>query len=60
VTTGFQCALARKGTPFAFTSCASPASYKRLRVGTYTFAVRALNKTAVDPSPAKRKFTISG
>ncbi len=60
VKTGFECALARKGTPLAFASCTSPASYKHLHLGTYTFAVRAVNKTAVDPTPAKRKFTISG
>jgi len=60
VATGFQCALARKGTPLAFTSCTSPTSYKHLRLGTYTFAVRALNGSVADPTPVKRKFTISG
>jgi hypothetical protein len=60
VATGFQCALDRKGTPIAFNPCTSPRSYKHLRLGTYTFEVRALNKTVADPTPAKKRFTISG
>jgi adhesin HecA-like repeat protein len=58
--TGFQCALARKGTPLAFAPCTSPASYKHLRLGTYRFEVRALNHTVVDRTPALKKFTILG
>jgi hypothetical protein len=60
VAMGFQCALARKGTPLSFAACKSPASYKHLRLGTYTFAVRALNNGLADPTPARKKFTIRG
>jgi hypothetical protein len=58
VATGFQCALARKGTPLTFAPCTSPVSYTHLRLGTYTFAVRAMNQNLPDPTPVKKKFTI--
>jgi large repetitive protein len=58
VATSFECALARKGTPLTFAPCTSAASYTHLRLGTYTFAVRAENQTVGDPTPAKKKFTI--
>jgi Bacterial Ig-like domain (group 3)/Divergent InlB B-repeat domain len=60
VATGFQCALARTGTPLVFQPCASPMRYQHLRAGTYTFKVRAMNGPVADRTPATRKFTISG
>jgi streptogramin lyase len=57
----FECALTKlKGkkvvTP-AFKSCSSPRTY-RLPVGRYLFAVRALNGTTSDPTPATRTIRV--
>jgi hypothetical protein len=61
VATSFECALARAGSAHTFTPCGSPKGYSHLSKGTtYTFEVRAMNKTVPDPTPAKKKFTISG
>ncbi len=58
VATGFQCALARSGATPTFKACASPRTYRKLQPATYTFEVRAVNKTAPDPTPARKVFTI--
>jgi hypothetical protein len=56
--TGFQCALVKltkghKRPAPRFRSCRSPKSYNRLAHGRYAFAVRATNRSQVDPSPAR-------
>lgn len=51
----FQCKL-DKGK---FKKCRSPKTYKKLKPGKHVFKVRAIDKAGnVDPTPAKRKFTI--
>jgi hypothetical protein len=51
----FQCKLDRK----PFKACASPKKYKKLKPGKHVFKVRAIDKAGnVDPTPAKRKFTV--
>jgi hypothetical protein len=61
---GFQCELIaptkkghKKPKP-KFSSCRSPAAYKHLKAGEYTFLVRGANHTGTDPSPARKTFTI--
>ena len=57
--TGFQCALgSKKHNKPKFNKCRSPQTYKKLKPGTYTFEVRAVNSVGKDPSPAKRRFTV--
>ena len=56
--TGFQCALAKKGRKLRFRTCKSPKSYRNLRSGRYTFAVRAVGPGGRDATPAKRRFRI--
>jgi hypothetical protein len=42
-----------------FKKCSSPKTYKKLKPGKHVFKVRAIDKAHnVDPTPAKRKFTI--
>ena len=56
----FECKLTkakRKKNP-TFWACSSPKTYKKLKRGSYTFEVRARNRQGVDPTPAKRRFTI--
>jgi hypothetical protein len=51
----FECKL-DKGK---FKKCGSPKTYKKLKPGKHVFKVRAIDKAHnVDPTPAKRKFTI--
>lgn len=51
----FQCKLDRK----PFKTCRSPKTYKKLKPGKHVFKVRAIDKAGnVDPTPAKRKFTV--
>jgi CSLREA domain-containing protein len=51
----FQCKI--DGKPFK--ACRSPKTYKKLKPGKHVFKVRAIDKAGnVDPSPAKRKFTV--
>lgn len=50
----FECKLDRK--PFG--KCRSPKTYKKLKPGKHVFQVRAVNGGRVDPTPAKRKFTV--
>jgi CSLREA domain-containing protein len=51
----FQCKLDKK----PFKPCASPRKYKKLKPGKHVFMVRAIDKAGnVDPTPAKRKFTV--
>ncbi|MGN6815520.1 MAG: hypothetical protein ACTHK3_05480 [Solirubrobacterales bacterium] len=53
----FECKL-DKGK---FKKCSSPKTYKKLKPGKHVFKVRAIDKAGnVDPTPAKRKFTILG
>lgn len=53
----FQCKL--DGKPFK--PCRSPKSYKKLKPGKHVFKVRAIDRAGnVDPTPAKRKFTVLG
>jgi FG-GAP-like repeat len=62
--TGFECALKKPKRKHhhghhrkpKFKTCASPRKYKHLKVGKYTFQVRAFNDAGVDPTPAKKKF----
>ena len=55
---GFQCQLKRPHKAPRFTSCRSPKTYKHLRSGTYTFAVRAIGPGGFDLTPAKRKLKL--
>lgn len=51
----FECKLDRK----PFKKCSSPKQYKKLKPGKHLFQVRAIDKAGnVDPTPAKRKFTV--
>jgi len=51
----FQCKL--DGKPFK--PCRSPKTYKKLKPGKHVFRVRAIDKAGnMDPTPAKRKFTV--
>lgn len=51
----FQCKLDRK----PFKTCSSPKKYKKLKPGKHVFKVRAIDMAGnVDPTPAKRKFTV--
>jgi hypothetical protein len=51
----FECKLDKK----PFKPCASPKKYKKLKPGKHVFKVRAIDKAGnVDPTPAKRKFTV--
>lgn len=62
--TGFQCELiapARKGHKQPkpkFGACGSPESYMHMKAGKYTFLVRGVNVAGVDPTPARKTFTI--
>ena len=61
--TGFQCALVRaakgKHPKLAYRGCRSPASYRHLKVGSYTFYVRAVGPGGTDPTPAHHAFRIA-
>jgi CSLREA domain-containing protein len=51
----FQCKLDKK----PFKPCGSPKTYKKLKPAKHVFEVRAIDKAGhVDPTPAKRKFTV--
>lgn len=50
----FECKL-DKGK---FKKCSSPKKYKKLKPGRHVFKVRAVKGGKVDPTPAKRKFTV--
>jgi hypothetical protein len=51
----FQCKMDRK----PFKGCRSPKTYKKLKPGKHVFKVRAIDRAGnVDPTPAKRKFTV--
>lgn len=51
----FQCRLDRK----PFRACRSPRTYRKLKPGKHVFKVRAVDPAGnVDPTPAKRKFTV--
>jgi len=61
----FDCALKRKGNRndreqelAKFSDCTSPAKYRKLRKGKYTFKVRATVGALTDPSPARDKFKV--
>jgi alpha-tubulin suppressor-like RCC1 family protein len=68
--TGFECMLvkpkpkpkkgrrATKPKKPTFGACSSPKTYKKLKKGTYTFKVRALNILGTDANPAVKKFKI--
>ena len=59
IASGFQCALKKKGGPAPkFSSCRTPKGYTKLAAGTYTFLVRAVNSSGVDPTAAFKGFTI--
>jgi hypothetical protein len=61
---GFQCELippthkGHKHPKVKFGSCRSPKSYKHLKAGKYTFLVRGVNSSGIDPTPARHTFTI--
>ncbi len=63
-TTAFQCELIASSKKRhhkrtnAFATCQSPKGYKHLAPGRYTFAVRALDGSESDPTPAKNAFKI--
>ncbi len=51
----FQCKMDSK----PFKSCRSPKTYKKLKPGKHVFKVRAIDRAGnMDPTPAKRKFTV--
>lgn len=53
----FECKLDRR----PFKRCRSPQTYKKLKPGKHLFEVRAIDKAGnLDPTPAKRKFTVVG
>lgn len=59
----FQCKLVRpagkrhRAKP-KYSACSKKTVFKHLAPGRYTLQVRALNAAGVDPTPAKRRFTI--
>jgi hypothetical protein len=55
----FQCELSRHPMG-AFKRCRSTRTYKRLKPGEYTFAVRAVGPGGADLTPAVRRFRIPG
>jgi dipeptidyl aminopeptidase/acylaminoacyl peptidase len=61
---GFQCELipptkkGHKKRKATFGSCRSPKTYKHLKAGKYRFLVRGVNSTGVDPTAARKTFTI--
>jgi hypothetical protein len=57
--TSFQCQLKAANKSAKFTPCRSPERYTRLRLGRYSFEVRALGAGGPDPSPARKTFAIS-
>jgi hypothetical protein len=53
----FECSLAKASVKSKFRACASPASYRGLKKGSYRFEVRARGADgAIDPSPASSTF----
>lgn len=50
--------LGKKPPKAVFAACGSPATYKNLWPGRYTFEVRALNSLGADPAPAVKSFTV--
>ncbi len=50
----FRCALTARGKKVVYKTCTSPATFKRLRPGTYTFRVAAVG----DPTPATTTITV--
>jgi Bacterial Ig domain len=62
--TSFQCELilpAKKGHKQPkpkFGACGSSKGYTHLNAGKYTFLVRGVNSAGVDPTPARKTFTI--
>lgn len=56
--TGFECALTKGKRDPKFKPCTSPAKYKKLKEGKYTFAVRALSAAGADPTPATKAIKI--
>jgi hypothetical protein len=62
--TGFQCALVKKAshgnTPAPkYARCTSPKTFKDLKIGSYSFYVRATATGGVKGAPVVRKFTIT-
>jgi hypothetical protein len=58
VAKSFQCALGKAHKKGAFRSCRSRKKYKSLKPGEYTFEVRAVGSGGLDPTPARKSFTI--
>jgi hypothetical protein len=61
----FECALRKRGKRTKrekrwakARSCTSPQAYKRVRLGRYVFAVRAIAGGVSDPTPARRSFRV--
>jgi Right handed beta helix region len=53
----FRCKLDRK----PYRVCKSPKTYRKLKLGKHVFKVRAVDRAGnIDPTAAKRKFTILG
>jgi hypothetical protein len=65
----YQCALIRpaaakhgkhaKRHRVRFGACGTPKSYGKLKKGKYTFEVRGVNSSGVDPHPARKVFKIA-
>jgi PKD repeat protein len=55
----FECKLTGPNQPGAFTPCPSPIAYHNLATGSYTFSVRATDRTGnIDPTPPTWSFTV--
>jgi hypothetical protein len=57
-TTGFQCALTKRGKKPAFKPCRSPKTYKHVRPRRYVFRVRAVGPGGRDATPATKRFKL--
>jgi hypothetical protein len=53
-----HCALTARGKKVAYKTCRSPVTFKKLKVGRYTFRVQAVGAAGTDPTPASKTITI--
>lgn len=58
--TGFLCGLGKARQALTFKLCPAHKTYRRLKPGKYTFEAAAVGLGGPDPTPAKKRFKISG
>ena len=56
--TSFRCALTARGKKLVYKACKSPATFKKLKPGKYTFRVQAIGRAGTDLTPASTTITI--